>query len=215
MFVAQAQAQMRASYRSGSVGAAVASAVWLASASTTVVAGAGWGIAVMLIVGFFIYPLTQLVLRALGGRASVPSDNPLRELSVEVPIVGPAMLPLVGAATLYRTEWFYPALMLAMGAHYVPFSFLYGMRSFIGLGAVMAVGGLAVALWAPSLHVVAAFCTALLMLAFAVLAHRRHVREQHQISAATTATTDRSVNNPPAVITEHPESLPADGVANS
>lgn len=178
MFVEQAQAQMRAIYRSGSVGAAVAGAVWLASALVTVAGGLGWGMAVMLIFGFFIYPLTQLGLRVLGGPASVPRANPLRELSIEVPLVGPAMIPLVGAATLYRTEWFYPALMLAMGAHYVPFSFLYGMRAFIALGTVMVVTGLAVAVWAPSMHVVAASGTGLLLLVFAVLAHRRNVLDQ-------------------------------------
>jgi len=182
MQVEGAQAQMRAIYRSGSVGAAVAGLVWLASASTTVVIGAGWGIAVMLAAGFFIYPLTQLMLRVLGGPVSVPRDNPLRELSVEVPLVGPLMIPLVGAATLYRNEWFYPAFMLAMGAHYLPFSFLYGMRSFIGLGAVMAVGGLVVALWAPGLHVVGAFLTAVLLLAFAVVADRLHVRERQGVA---------------------------------
>lgn len=182
MQVERAQAQMRAIYRSGSVGAAVAGVVWLASASTTVVIGAGWGIAVMLAAGFFIYPLTQLTLRALGGPASVPRDNPLRELSVEVPLVGPLMIPLVGAATLYRSEWFYPAFMLAMGAHYLPFSFLYGMRSFIGLGAVMAASGLIVALWVPGLHVVGAFLTAVALLAFAVIAHRQHIQERRRVA---------------------------------
>ncbi len=92
------------------------------------------------------------------------------------------MIPLVGAATLYRTEWFFPAFMLAMGAHYLPFSFLYGMRSFISLGAVMAVGGLVVALWAPALHVLAAFSTAVVLLAFSALAHRQDRRERQQVS---------------------------------
>lgn len=182
MQVEEAQAQMRAIYRSGSVGAAVAGLVWLAAAATTAISGAGWGIAVMLAAGFFIYPLTQLVLRTLGGPASVPRDNPLRELSVEAPLVGPMMIPLVGAATLYRTEWFFPAFMLAMGAHYLPFSFLYGMRPFISLGAVMAVGGLVVALWAPALHVLAAFSTAVVLLAFSALAHRQDRRERQQVS---------------------------------
>jgi ribosomal protein S6 len=151
--VEAAQAQMRVIYRSGSVGAAVAGVVWLASALTTVFAGVGWGIVVMVGVGFAIYPLTQAALRMLGGPASVPRDNPLRELAVEVPLVGPLMIPLVGAATLYRAEWFYPAFMLAMGGHYLPFSFLYGMRAFVVLGAVMSIGGLVIAVWASGLAV--------------------------------------------------------------
>lgn len=170
--VEAAQAQMRVIYRSGSVGAAVAGAVWLASASTTVLAGAGWGIAVMMGAGFFIYPLTQVALRLLGGPASVPRDNPLRELAVEVPLVGPLMIPLVGAATLYRAEWFYPAFMLAMGGHYLPFSFLYGMRGFVVLGAVMSIGGLVMAVWASGLAVAGAYATSMALFVFAAIAWR-------------------------------------------
>ena len=35
------------------------------------------------------------------------------------------------AAALYETNWFYPAFMVIIGAHYLPFSHLYGMRLFI------------------------------------------------------------------------------------
>lgn len=172
MSVAEAQRQMRSIYAGGSVGAIVAGLVWLASAAAATLAGIGWGVLVMIVVGFFIYPLTQVVLRAMGGQGSVPRQNPLRELSVEVPLVGPLMIPLVGAAALHRVEWFYPAMMLAMGAHYLPFSFLYGMPQFIRLGIVMSVGGVAVGLWAPGLSKFAAFLTAGVLFGFALIAYQ-------------------------------------------
>ncbi len=154
------------------MGAIVAGLVWLASAVAATLAGIGWGILVMVAAGSFIYPLTQFTLRAMGGRASVPRENPLRELSMEVPLVGPLMIPLVGAAALHRVEWFYPAMMLAMGAHYLPFSFLYGMPQFLRLGIVMSVGGVAVGLWAPGLAKFAAFLTAGVLFGFALIAYQ-------------------------------------------
>ncbi len=36
----------------------------------------------------------------------------------------PLSLPVVGAAALYRLEWFYPAFMVVLGAHYLAFAFL-------------------------------------------------------------------------------------------
>jgi len=39
-------------------------------------------------------------------------------------------LPVVGAAARCRIEWFYPAFMVMLGAHCLPFVFLCGMRMF-------------------------------------------------------------------------------------
>jgi hypothetical protein len=93
----------------------------------------------------FIYPLTQLVLAALGGPISASAANPLRELGPEVAFIVPLTMPLAGAATLFRPAWFYPAFMVIVGAHYLPFSFLYGRRAFLALAGVLVLGGFALA----------------------------------------------------------------------
>ena len=51
--------------------------------------------------------------------------------------------------------------MVIMGAHYLPFSHLYGMRIFIPLGAGMWIIGL----WAPGASVVGGWLTAIALLA--------------------------------------------------
>jgi len=66
---------------------------------------------------------------------------------------------VVGAAAIYDINWFYPAFMVVMGAHYLPFSFLYGMPVFIPLGAFMWLAGLSIGLWAPEWSVVGALLT--------------------------------------------------------
>jgi hypothetical protein len=105
----------------------------------------------------------------MGHAPSLPKDNPLRELAIEVAIVAPLMLPLVGAAALYRLDWFYPAMMIAVGAHYLPFAFLYGMRHFLVLGGAMFACGLLIGLYASSLSLAGAWFTAALLVVFAIV----------------------------------------------
>ena len=182
MLVADAQREVRTVFRGGSIGQFVSGLVWFVSAAVTTWWGLRSGIIAILISGFFIYPMTQAVLWATGGPVSLPKGNPLRELSIEVAIVGPLMLPLVGAATLYKPAWFYPAMMIAMGAHYLPFSFLYGMRQFIFLGGIMLTSGLLIGLYAPAASTLGAWFTAGLLFVFGFLLRRVHAAQQPQDS---------------------------------
>ena len=170
--ISSAQRELRDAYQGGSVGQFVSAGVWAASAATATVVDLEAGIWVMLVVGFFIYPITQLVLKLTGSTGVVPRDNPFRELSVTVPIVGPLMIPLIGAVAYLEPDWFYPGFMLAMGAHYLPFSTLYGRRQFIALGVIMCVLGIAVGLWAPDLSIAAAWLTAALLAGFGITLRR-------------------------------------------
>jgi hypothetical protein len=86
--------------------------------------------AVLVVVGIFIFPMTQLLLRLIARPVSLPKGHPMNALAMQVAFVLPLSLPLVFAATAYRETWFYPAFMIALGAHYLPFIFLYGMWQF-------------------------------------------------------------------------------------
>jgi hypothetical protein len=175
--LARAQREMRYSYRSASVGQIYAGLVWLAAAVAWLTYGSTSGIVVLVIGGFFIYPVTTLVSRLLGNPGSVESSNPLKEASIAIPLVGPLGIPLAGAAALYDVAWFFPAFMVVMGAHYLPFSHLYGMRVFIPLGAGMWLAGLAIGLWARDMAVVGALLTGIALLAVGVNAARDHRHE--------------------------------------
>ena len=73
------------------------------------------------------FPLTQVVLRTIGRRPTLSPDNTLGQLATQIAFTVPMNFLLVAAATLYRENWFYPASMIVVGAHYLPFIFLYGM----------------------------------------------------------------------------------------
>jgi hypothetical protein len=167
MRVEDAQREVRTVYVGGFVGQLVSAGVWLVSAAAASWLSLRHGAALLFFGGMLIFPSTQLALRLAGRPTALSPANPLRELAVEVAFLVPLLFPLAGAAALHRPEWFYPAAMIIVGAHYLPFSFLYGMRHFLVLGGLMLGLGMAIALWAPQLAAQGAFLTAALLTAFA------------------------------------------------
>jgi hypothetical protein len=122
---------------------------------------------VLVFVGIFIFPMTQLLLRLMGRPASLPKGHPMNGLGIQVAFVLPLTLPLVFASTAYRQNWFYPAFMIALGAHYLPFIFMYGMWQFGILAAFLIGSGLAIGLYVPSVFSLGGWLTALALLVFA------------------------------------------------
>jgi amino acid permease len=57
--------------------------------------------------------------------------------------------------------------MIVVGAHYLPFAFLYGMRQFLVLGALLIAAGLLIGLYVPSSFSLGAWIAAALIFIFA------------------------------------------------
>jgi len=177
MHVADAQREVRTVYLGGFMGQLVSGTVWLASAALGTWGTHRQAILLLVVGGMFIFPLTQLGLKAMGRPASLADDNPFRWLAMQVAFTVPLLLPLVGAAAAYRLDWFYPAMMIVVGAHYLPFMTLYGMRMFGVLGIVMLGGGVALGLWGPRTFVLGGWATGIVLLVFAVVGRALVARE--------------------------------------
>ena len=122
----------------------------------------------MLVVGgMFIFPLTQLLLRLMGRPASLPKGHPMNGLAIQIAFSLPLILPLIFAATAYHRTWFYPAFMIALGAHYLPFMFLYGMWQFGALAASLISCGLAIGIYFPCVFSLGGWLTAFMPVVFA------------------------------------------------
>lgn len=173
MEVAQAQQEMREVYLNAAPGQAVSAAVWLASASCATWLSVRAGVLALVLGGMFIFPLTQLLLIAIGRRATVSVANPLRELAPQVAFVVPLVMPLAGAAMLHRVTWFYPAFMVIVGAHYLPFAFLYGRRAFLLLAGVLLAGGFGLAFMPAAPFALGAWITTAVLAGFAALSMPR------------------------------------------
>jgi len=149
MLVGDAQREVRTVFAGGFWGQLVASAIWLASAALAVWDSPRAAIVMIVLGGMFIFPITQLLLRLTGRPASLSKANPLGNLAMQIAFMLPLSMLLLVPVTAFRLNWFYPALMVLVGAHYLPFTFLYGMRMFIALGALFVGGGVAIALYLP------------------------------------------------------------------
>ena len=62
---------------------------------------------------------------------------------------------------------FYPACLIIVGAHYLPFVFLYGMRTFAGLAAVLPSAGFAIGMLAPGRVVLGGWAGGAILFVFA------------------------------------------------
>jgi hypothetical protein len=147
MLVQDAQREVRTVFVGGFWGQLVSSAIWLASAALGTWVTPRVAIWALVAAGFFIFPVTQLLLRLTGGPASLSRENPLNYLGMQIAFALPMTMLLLVPVTTFRLNWFYPALMVLVGAHYLPFTFLYGMRMFVPLSAVLIGGGVVIALY--------------------------------------------------------------------
>ena len=178
MQIVDAQRDVRLTFLANGPGALVSGLIWLASAGVATWATPRLAMMTLVLGGTFIFPLSQLVLRAMGRRAALLPENPMGQLAMQVAFTIPASYPLVGAGTLHRLEWFYPAFMIVVGAHYLPFMFLYGMPAFLAIALLMVGGGFAIGAWLPGSFALGGWVTGALLLlwsAFGFMSARREL----------------------------------------
>lgn len=167
MEITQAQRDVRTVFMGGFAGQIVSSAIWFASAASLTWYSFRTAVVVLVAGGFFIFPLTQLLLRLLGRPHGLPKGHPMNSLGIQVAFTLPLTLPIVFAATAYRHPWFYPAFMIVLGAHYLPFIFMYGMWQFGALAALLISSAVGIGMYLPMSASFGGWLTASLLLVFA------------------------------------------------
>lgn len=126
----------------------------------------------------FIFPLTQLMLKIMGRKAKVEEKNGLWQLGSQVAFIVPINFLLVIAISFYRPMWFYPAAMIIVGSHYLPFMTLYGMRMFGILAAVLILFGTYFAVYGPQLFSLGGWFTGVVLIGFAFLGKYKVLKEE-------------------------------------
>ncbi len=177
MEIGEAQKEMRTRFVGGFYGQLVSGLLWLVSAGLATWSSPRTAITMLVVGGFFIFPLTELLVRLGGVKQWISAENSLRELGMQVAFVLPASMPLLVPVGLYRLNWFYPAMMILLGAHYLPFVFLYGMRTFAALTALLIGGGILIALYWSTSFSVGAWYTGITLLVFAFVGRIIALRE--------------------------------------
>jgi hypothetical protein len=167
MDIQDAQREVRSVYVGGFWGQLVSSVIWLVSAAVGTWVTPKASILTVVIGGFFIFPLTQMLLRLSGGRASVSRENSFNSLGREVAFVLPFSMLLLLPVGLYNLNWFFPALMVLLGAHYLPFATLYGMRMFLFLAGILIATGVVIAHYFSETFSLGAWVAGLALFVFA------------------------------------------------
>jgi len=133
------QSEMRSAFLGGFAGQLISGVIWLISALLSALVKPDIGMLFLFFGSMGIFPLTQMALRLMGRPAKVSKKNGLWALGTQIAFTVPINFILVGVVVLYRPIWFYPAAMIVVGSHYLPFITLYGMKMFGLLGALLIV----------------------------------------------------------------------------
>lgn len=177
MHVQDAQRNNRTVFFGGFWGQLVSSIIWLSSAAVGYWVTPRASILTAVFGGFFIFPLTLLLLRLSGGSKSPTKDNPLGSLGMQVALVLPFSMLLLIPVTQLRLTLFFPALMILVGAHYLPFEFLYGMRMFTVLAAILIAAGVLIEMYFPASFTLGAWVGGIALFVFAWIGRATVQRE--------------------------------------
>ena len=141
MNIQEAQRDVRRTFMGGFPGQLVSGLLWLTSSSVHTWWSPRAGILILLVGGTAIFPATVAMLRVMGRPPGLPRRHPMNALGRQVALALPLGLPVAVAAGVAVKGWLYPSVMILLGAHYLPFTFLYGMRMFTVLAGVLVAGG--------------------------------------------------------------------------
>lgn len=136
------QADMRRAYIWGSSGIVTSGVVWFVAALVAYLDDPRHAVWTLFIGAAFIHPVSVVIDRACGAPGKHLSGNPLGKLAVEGLIFMLMCLPLAYGLSLFRMEWFFPAVLMIIGGRYLTFATLYGTRIYWVLGALLGLAAL-------------------------------------------------------------------------
>lgn len=178
MNIIDAQREMRFAFLGGFAGQLVSGIIWLGASAISLWIAPLYGMAMLFFGSMFIFPLTQWVIRRLGRPGKTNPDNGLWPLGSQIAFTVPLNFLLVGAATLYRETWFFPAAMIVIGSHYLPFITLYGMKMFGLLAVVLVLSGIGLGMFGPSIFSLGGWLTGIVLIIFAFAGRQTVLNEE-------------------------------------
>ena len=180
--ISTSQREMRSAFLGGFAGQLVSGLIWLGASAVSVIVSQNHGMVFLFFGSMGIFPLTQLILRLIGRPAKVPDENVLWGLGSQVAFTVPINFLLVGAVILYRPLWFFPAAMIVVGSHYIPFITLYGMKMFGVLSILLIIIGTGLAIYGPAIFSLGGWVTGFILIIFAFLGKSSVLKEEKDLA---------------------------------
>jgi hypothetical protein len=140
--LAEFQADMRRGYLWGATGIITSGMVWLIAAAVAYAYPPHYAVWTLFIGASFIVPVANLLDRMLGAAGKHSKANKLAALALESTVFMLMCLPLAYGLSLYKMEWFFPAVLMIIGGRYLTFASIYGTRLYWLLGALLGAAAL-------------------------------------------------------------------------
>src|ERR1035441_8789750 len=102
MEITQAQKDVRDTFLGGFTGQLVSAVLWGTSAAACTWHSLHLGEIILVLGGFLIFPVTQLLLRSLGHAYALPKGHPMNALAIQIAFTLPLTLPVVIGLGLSR-----------------------------------------------------------------------------------------------------------------
>ncbi len=137
----ESQENMNAAYYGGATGVLASGIIWCSAGLVGIVFSNTASMAALFIGGTLIFPLSVLLSKGLNRSGKHAHNNPLRHLAIEglgVLFVG---LFLAFSVAQFNTNLFYPIMLLIIGARYLTFQTLYGLKVYWFLGGALILAG--------------------------------------------------------------------------
>lgn len=138
---ADAQRDMRHAYAGGAPGMLVSGLVWTGAGLVAMGGSAQHAVLALFVGGMAIHPLGMLLAKLLGRPGNHTRGNPLGSLAMESTVWMLLGFALAFSLSQWRSELFFPAMLLTIGGRYLTFATVYGMRIYWACGVILAAAG--------------------------------------------------------------------------
>jgi hypothetical protein len=172
MSIAGAQADVRRIYRGGYSGPLVSVILWAAANTVYFLVSPGAAMAVLFFAGMLIFPLSAVILRLTTGSGMLPKGHPSTALAMQSAFTVPLGLLVALALGSYEPMLFFPASLIVVGAHYLVFISLYGMKVYAVLAAALLLVGTAGIFVVPEIGAISGWIGAVVFAVFVPVLYR-------------------------------------------
>ena len=137
----QSQRDMVAAYYGGATGVLASGIIWCLAGIVAIVSSHTASMISFFVGGTLIFPLSVLLSKGLARSGKHAPDNALRHLAMEG--LGTLFVGLFLAYCIARLnpQLFYPTMLLIIGARYLTFQTLYGLKVYWLLGGALILAG--------------------------------------------------------------------------
>jgi hypothetical protein len=169
--------QMRITYLAAVPHTIFTAMVWVASGIISQLISKQAAIITFIAGGSVIFLGGELVKKLFYAPNLVRADNQLPKFFTLLAFTIPLSYPLIYLICRTNLDLFYPAFMILIGAHYLPFVYGYGMKTFGALSILLVSLGTWFSLFNTVSFSVPAYVTAFILLVFAIL-HYLQIKNQ-------------------------------------